>query len=211
MACFPSLDLYIDYALFIEACLDLYEASMDQQWLDLASELSQVTINKFFDEGSGMFLYNAENSEVLITNNVESQDNVIPSSNSIMAHNLFRLGHIIAESKYLELSANMLRQMASRFEQHPQGFANWGRLLLKQQNPYYEIAVVGPSASTMVKELSREYLPHAILVGSEEAGELPLFLDRFESGKTRIFVCQDNVCQLPVENPEDAKRIYNIK
>jgi uncharacterized protein YyaL (SSP411 family) len=202
---------HVDYALFIEACLDLYESSMDPQWLDLASELTRATAEKFYDEGSGMFQYNAEDSDILITNNVESQDNVIPSSNSIMAHNLFRLGHITAEKKHIDQSLNMLRQMAGRFEQHPQGFANWGRLLLKQQNPYYEIAVVGPSAATVIQELSKEYLPNAILVGSEAEGELPLFRDRFESGKTRIFVCQDNVCQLPVENPEDAKRIYHIK
>jgi len=100
--------------------------------------------------------------------------------------------------------------MTGQFEQYPQGFSNWGRLLLKQQNPYYEIAVVGPNAASVIEELSIEYLPNAILVGSGSESDLPLFMDRFENGKTRIFVCRDNVCQLPVEDPEDAKAIYHI-
>ena len=202
---------HIDYALYIEACLDIYESSMEQDWLDLARDLSRVTIDRFFDEGSGMFLYNSEGTEVLITNNVEIRDNVIPSSNAVMAHNLFRLGHIIAEKAYVDRSLSMLRQMTGRFEQSPSSFANWGRLLLKHQNPYYEIAVVGPSATSVIEKLSQEYLPHAFLVGSTSEVDLPLFRDRFESGKTRIFVCRDNVCQLPVEDPEDAEAIYHIK
>ena len=202
---------HIDYALFTEACLDLYEASMDPQWLQLASELTRVTLDRFLDESSGMFLYNAKNSEILISNNVESQDNVIPSSNSVMANNLFRLGHILADRAYVDQSLSMLQQMSGRFEQHPNGFANWGRLLLRHLNPYYEIAVVGSDAVSQLKVLSKEYLPHALLVGASNQSDYPLFKDRFESGKTRIFVCQDNMCQLPVENPEDAKRIYHIK
>ncbi len=201
---------HIDYALYMEACLDLFESTMDKEWLLLAEKLSEVSMEKFLDKESGMFLYNAGNGEILITNKVETQDNVIPSSNAVMAQNLFRLGHILANSSYVDQSVAMLRQMTGQFEQYPQGFSNWGRLLLKQQNPYYEIAVVGPNAASVIEELSIEYLPNAILVGSGSESDLPLFMDRFENGKTRIFVCRDNVCQLPVEDPEDAKAIYHI-
>ena len=86
-----------------------------------------------------------------------------------------------------------------------------GQLLLKKLNPFYEVAVVGSTASTILETLSREYLPHVILVGSAVQETLPLFMDRFERDKTRIFVCQDNVCQQPVENPDDAKGIYHIR
>jgi uncharacterized protein YyaL (SSP411 family) len=78
-------------------------------------------------------------------------------------------------------------------------------------NPFYEIAVVGTSARSTRALLTREYLPHGMVVSSTSASTLPLFQNRFEGGKTRIFVCRDNVCQLPVENPEDAKTIYQIK
>jgi hypothetical protein len=202
---------HIDYALFIEACLDLYSSSLDQEWLDLARELTEVTMEQFFDPGTEMFNYNGKTSEVLITNNVETQDNVIPSSNSVMAHNLNRLGHLLLNREYLDQSASMLRQMQGRFDQYPNGFANWGRLLLQQLNPYYEVVVVGPSAVSIRSLLSREYLPHALLVGSTRSSSLPLFQNRFEGDQTRIFVCRDNVCQLPVLKPEEAKKLYQIQ
>jgi len=202
---------HIDYALYIEACMDLYSASLDQEWLHLAVELTEVTLEQFYDQGTGMFSYTGRESEILIANTVETQDNVIPSSNSVMAHNLFLLGHLLVNSDYLDKSSAMMKQMQDRFLQYPGGFANWGSLILKHLNPYYEIAVAGDAAPSVVANLSKEYLPHALIAGSESQSTLPLFQNRFEDQKTRIFVCQGNVCQLPVENPEDAKRIYHIK
>jgi uncharacterized protein YyaL (SSP411 family) len=202
---------HIDYALYIEACLDLYSATLKQEWLDLAISLTGVTMEQFYDQGTGMFNYSGENSEILISNNVETQDNVIPSSNSVMAHNLFVLGHILVNKEYIEHAETMMKQMKGRFEQYPSGYSNWGKLIITQLNPYYEVAIVGPSAKEVVETLSLDYLPHSLVVGSDNASTLPLFQNRFESDKTRIFVCQGNVCQLPVEDPEDAKRIYHIK
>jgi uncharacterized protein YyaL (SSP411 family) len=202
---------HIDYALFTEACLDLYSASLDRKWLDLAREVTEATLHLFYDQGSGMYTYSGKGSEILIANNVETQDNVIPSSNSVMAHNLFTLGHLLVDTSYLDKSSAMMKQMQERFLQYPHGFANWGSLLLKQLNPFYEIVVNGEDAQAVVASLSEDYLPHAVLTGSESESTLPLFRNRFELFKTRIFVCQGNVCQLPVEDPDDAKRIYHIK
>jgi len=202
---------HIDYALYIEACLDLYSASLNQEWLNLAMEVTDAALHHFYDQGTGMFTYSGGDSEILIANTVETQDNVIPSSNSVMAHNLFTLGHLLVNKDYLDKSAVLMKQMQDRFLQYPNGFANWGSLLLKQLNPYYEIAITGNTAKSVVETLSKDYLPHALLTGSESESTLPLFRNRFENFKTRIFVCQGNVCQLPLEDPDDAKRIYHIK
>ena len=202
---------HIDYALYIAACLDLYSASLDRHWLDLAMDLTHTTMEQFFDPGTEMFTYNAKDSEVLIANNVETQDNVIPSSNSVMAHNLFTLGHLMDRREYLELSASMMQQMQGRFEQYPMGFANWGRLILLHLNPFYEVVVVGPSAKSRVKSVIGEFLPHAVVAGSDGPSDLPLFQNRLEGELTRIYVCRNNVCQLPVEDPEEARKIYRIQ
>ncbi len=202
---------HIDYALFAEACIDLFEASMDKKWLDLALELTDAVSDRFYDPASGMFKYNPKEAEVLISNNIEIQDNVIPSSNAVTAHNLWRLGHITASLDYLERSESMMKEMTGRLKQHPYSFARWGSLYLKQQNPYYEIAVTGPSATTVLKSLSKDYLPNATLAGSDSESDIPLFRDRYSNDKTLIFVCRDNVCQLPSEDTEYAKAIYHIR
>ncbi len=174
-------------------------------------DLTHTTMEQFYDPGTEMFTYNAKDSEVLIANNVETQDNVIPSSNSVMAHNLFTLGHLMDRREYLELSASMMQQMQGRFEQYPMGFANWGRLILLHLNPFYEVVVVGPSAKSRVKSVIGEFLPHAVVAGSDGPSDLPLFQNRLEGELTRIYVCRNNVCQLPVEDPEEARKIYRIQ
>jgi uncharacterized protein YyaL (SSP411 family) len=198
-----------DYAMTIEAFLDLYGSSMDEVWLELATELTQVTMDRFFDKGLGMFLYNAADTEVLITHHTEIRDNVIPSSNSVMARNLFTVGHLLSKKDYIDLASSMLEQISARIEQYPNGYAGWGSLLLKYQHPFYEIAVVGPDAPRILKQLSEEYLPQAVIAASISENDLPLFKGRYRKDRTLIFVCRDNVCQLPLEDPEDAKAIYH--
>ncbi|MFO7668115.1 MAG: thioredoxin domain-containing protein [Bacteroidales bacterium] len=200
---------HIDYALTIEACLDLYESTMEKAWLELARELTETTIEKFYDHTSGMFRYNTKDVEILITHHMEIQDNVIPSSNSVMANSLFRLGKILLNSEYMEISSKMMEQMSARIVQYPNGFAGWGKLLLKQLHPFYEVAVVGPDAASILARIQSEYLPQVVVAASTGESDLPLFKGRYTKDKTLIFVCRDNVCQLPVENLKDAKAIYN--
>jgi uncharacterized protein YyaL (SSP411 family) len=200
---------HIDYALFIAACLDLYETSMDISWLNLAEELTESALEKFYDEASGMFTYNSGDSEVLISHHQEIQDNVIPSSNSVMAHCLFRLGHLQSKREYLDIAARMVKQMSGRIAQYPNGFSGWGSLLLKQLNPFFEIAVVGPDAPDILRQIQEEYLPHALVAASLREQDLPLLKGRYTKDKTHIFVCRDNVCQLPLEDLNDAKAIYH--
>ena len=200
---------HTDYAQLIEASLDLFEAGMEQEWLDLAQDLTGKAMDLFLDRESGMFLFNPSGSEIPVTNTTEIQDNVIPSSNSVMAGNLFRMGHMLTNTEYLELARSMTANMAGKFLQYPHGFAGWGRLLLWQVSPFYELVVTGKDALPTARTLMKDYLPHAIVVATEKEGKIPLFEERIDQSKTRIFVCRDNSCHLPVHSPEDAKTIYH--
>ena len=78
-----------DYSFTISAFIDLYQATFDEKWLYKANELTDYTILHFFDTSSGMFYYTPDNHSDLIARKMEITDNVIPSSNSEMAMNLF--------------------------------------------------------------------------------------------------------------------------
>ncbi len=199
---------HIDYALTIEASLDLYESTMDSVWLEFARELTETTLEKFYDQASGLFKYSGDDTEILITNHEEIQDNVIPSSNSAMANSLFRLGQVLVKKEYLEISSKMVEQMSTQIGQYPNGFAGWGRLLLKQLHPFYEVAVVGPDAARVLSQIQSAYLPQIVVAATSGESDLPLFKGRYTKDKTHIFVCHDNVCQLPVEDLKDAEAIY---
>ncbi len=202
---------HTDYALYMEACLDLYEVSLDPDWLGMALKLNAVTTDRFFDSASGLYLFVDKNSEPLITNHAEIEDQVVPSSNSVMAHNLFRLGHLLATPEYLERAENMGNLAADRFRQYPHGYANWGRLYLLRHFPFFEVAVTGANAPVLVGRILKDYQPNILVAGTSGPSDLPLFRDRVENGKSLIFVCTDHACQLPVDDPEDAKKIYHIQ
>lgn len=82
-----------DYAFTVSAFIDLYQATFDEKWLYRAKELTDYALLHFFDNSSGMFYYTSDDHSDLIARKMEITDNVIPSSNSEMAMNLYLLGN----------------------------------------------------------------------------------------------------------------------
>ena len=48
-----------DYAFVISVLTELYQATFDEKWLNKANELTEYTIEHFFDTANGMFFYTA--------------------------------------------------------------------------------------------------------------------------------------------------------
>jgi hypothetical protein len=71
-----------------------------------------------------------------------------------------------------------------------------------------EIAVTGPEAEQKRRELERNFIPNKILLGGTQ-GTLPLLKDKWVD-ETKIFVCKNRTCQLPVTEVKEAlKQIFN--
>ncbi len=142
-----SINAFLDdYAFAIHAFLSLYETTFGEQWLHRAEGLAQYALAHFRDEESGFFYYTSKLDPPLIARRMETEDNVIPASNSAMARALHRLGTLLYKKEYLEISARMLQSMAGRFTAtaQPHFFSNWCALYAGLAFPYYEIAIVGP-------------------------------------------------------------------
>ena len=81
-----------DYCWVIAGFISLYEVTFDEKWLLNAKQLTDYSLEHFFDEKTGFFAFTSNLDEALITTHFETEDNVIPASNSIMGKNLFQLG-----------------------------------------------------------------------------------------------------------------------
>ncbi|MBW4891531.1 thioredoxin domain-containing protein [Mucilaginibacter sp. HMF5004] len=191
-----------DYAMIIEAFTALYEVTFDEQWLQLAKKLITYTISYFYDESTGMFYYTPNNGEQLIARKLEIMDNVIPSSNSVMARNLYKLGLLFDDEQYLNISAQMMRNIKKLMAKYGSAYSNWAMLLLDNVAGVYEIAITGANAEARRKETEKKYIPNKIILGGTK-GSLPLLADKF-SDETRIFVCKDKTCRLPVTETTEA-------
>jgi uncharacterized protein len=204
-ATFAFLD---DYANIIEAFIGLYEVTFDEKWLDKAKELTDQAINYYYDQQTGIFYFTAADDEQLIARKSEIMDSVIPASNSVMAHNLKKLGLLFDNQQYIDISAQLLRNVAGQIAKYGSSYSNWCMLLLNEIFGIYEVAIAGNDAEKLRVELEKKYIPNKIILGGKK-GSLPLLQDKF-AATTRIFICKDKTCGLPSENIEEAlKQISN--
>ncbi len=193
-----SINAFLDdYALSIQAFIELYQADFDEKWLLLARDLNEYAIKHFHDPESGMFFYTSDEDEELVVRKMELSDNVIPASNSVMAHNLYLLGELFVRQDYIEMSETMLGNMTQEFLKNPAFYANWGGLMLKRLHPFHEVAIVGPKANGKRKEIDEYYLPNAIMLGGKDEGSLPLLKGKLQADKTMIYDCVEKTCKMP--------------
>jgi uncharacterized protein YyaL (SSP411 family) len=193
-----------DYAYIIEAFTVIFEATGDKEWLDEAQQLTEVTFHDFYDEQKSIFYFTLNGQKDLITRTIEVHDNVIPASNSVMAKNLFRLSYLLDQPEYLNIARRMLDLISKNIADYPSGYSNWSQLMLNLTGNHFEVAIVGKDALYLIKELQKYYLPNVIFCTGTSENELPMLKSRFVSGKTLIYICQNNTCQLPVETVEEA-------
>ncbi|MFZ0282532.1 MAG: thioredoxin domain-containing protein [Bacteroidales bacterium] len=193
-----------DYSFTISAFIDLYQATFDEKWLYKAIELTDHTILHFFDNYSGMFYYTSDNHSDLIARIMEVSDNVIPSSNSEMASNLFLLGIYFNNESFIQKAKKMLINVQKNLFQNIFAYSNWGLLGIHFIKPVYEVAILGPEWNIMKKTLENNYLPDVIFLGGKIEGTLSLLEGKLLSGQTTIYVCVDKTCKIPVTDTEKA-------
>ncbi len=195
-----------DYALMADAFISLYQVTFDEKWLQKAEDLTTYVMAHFKDDESSMFYYTSDIDPPLITRKIETADNVIPGSNSMMASNLHLLGLYFYKPKWVEHSEKMMHAMSETVTQtkSPDFFSNWCQVYLDHVRPPYEVAIVGSEAEAKRNELIGHYIPNAILLGGEDEGTLELLKDKLQDGETMIYVCRNKVCKLPVTDPAKA-------
>ena len=199
-----------DYAFTIEAFTSVFEATGEKKWLDLAGQLTDIAFQEFYDEQKVVFYFTGHSQTDLITRTIEIHDNVIPSSNSVMAKNLFRLSWLLDKSGYLNIAQKMTDLIRGNIENYPSGFSNWSQLMLNLNENHYEIVIAGENAIRILKELQKQYLPQVIFCAGTSENGLPLLKDRLVAGKTLIYICQNQSCMLPVETVEEALALIKI-
>lgn len=186
-----------DYATVIEAFVSLYEITFDEKWLLKSKELMEYTIAHFLDANSGMFFYTSDEDKDLITDKIDVIDGVIPSSNSILGNNLFKIGHHFSDQKMIELAKQMLNNLQTKIKENPLGYPNWLHLMTHFTKPFYEVAIVGENADRLSKILFQQYLPNILITASNTASKLPLLSYKYIDNETLVYVCVNGSCKLP--------------
>jgi len=206
-----NIEAYLeDYATVIDAFINLYEATFDESWLKTAKQLTDYSFDHFYDEQSKMFFFTSDLDQALITRKIEIDDNVIPSSNSIMALNLFKLGHYFENKNYSDSAKTMLNNVKENAIKYGRGSSNWLILYNNYIGDFYEIAIVGADAREKLKELNKNYIPNKLIIGSLTESDLPLLEYKYSENETTIYVCIDGACKLPVNETSEALKQIKV-
>jgi len=189
-----------DYAFTIEALINVYLISQNQKFLNKAYNLCELTLSLFQNKESDFLYYTNNLSTDLILRTTEISDNVIPSSNSQMAHNLFMLGNYFGNTEWINRSKKMLSNLLEEFKNYGAGYSNWGSLALCYSYPFKEISIVGKHVNENLIQLYKHGVTNAIFTVSETNSDLPFLKNRYVKNQTLFYVCENNTCYSPTKS-----------
>ncbi|MTG96825.1 MULTISPECIES: thioredoxin domain-containing protein [Myroides] len=194
-----SIEAYVDdYAFFIQACLNLFENTANQEYLRIAKNSLDYCLDTFYDQANGFFFLNNERQE-FITPIFETEDNVIPSSNAIMCMNLLKLGVLFENMHYTTIAKRMNQVMLSQID-YPSAYSHWLLSNLYIENPQ-ELTIVSEQALDLTKQLNQKPIAKTFIFPINSTTTIP-YLNKGNNQKAHslYYFCTGLTCLAPEED-----------
>merc|ERR550519_229168 len=157
-----------DYANTVQAMLDLYTATLDESWLEMAEKLQKTQDNLFLDKAQGGYFASREGDPEIVLRLKDDQDGAEPSSNSVSAMNLLRLGKILNNKKYSLEAEKIIKLFSERLEQIPHAMPALvdAYLYMHQAEPILVVTGELSSSNPVFCHIKSSHLPsHSIVSG----------------------------------------------
>ncbi len=215
-----------DFAFFIAALLDLFEADPDPYWFESAVALEKIMSNHFEDKIDGGYFMTADNHEQLIAREKPGVDGAVPSGNSVAAMSLLRLYEFTANDAYRKRAVDTFASFSRLFESNPLGISEMLMALDYSLDSPKEVVIVSPKKKSQdndkfLNAFRKIYLPNRILIQMEEglhAEKLGMLLPvakgkTIVGGKSVAYICENGICRLPsftVEEFAEQLQIVNV-
>lgn len=193
-----------DYAFLIEAYLSLYEVTFEEAYLERAKELALKTLDLFYDDKTGVFFFTAHHQEDLVSRPMELSDNVIPSSNAVMAENLIKLSSYFHLPHFEAVAKRLLKAVESGMKEYGAGYSHWAMIWLRLSLGTPELVAAGEGAFSEIKKLN-EYIPIVIRAAAEKKSNLELLKGRLNTDALQFYICQNRSCKQPVQSLAEAE------
>jgi uncharacterized protein len=204
-----------DYAMMIQAFLDLYEATGEILWYERAKTLQEKQDISFLDLNDGGYFFTDQASKSLMAREKPSHDGALPSGNSVAVLNALRFEQYTADPIFRELAERTLTALGGQLTR-----SGPGNLLVALDfylaSPLQVVIVkpTGDDGEEMMNVYRKNKPLHSVLApvssGRDDArtqGLIPLTKHKTtRKGKTTAYVCQGNVCDLPTTDPALFKK-----
>jgi len=200
------LNAYLDdYVYLADAILELQQVRFRADELALAQRLIEVVLEHFADPAAGGFYFTADDHELLIHRSKVFADDATPAGNGIAARVLLRLGHLLAEPRYLTAAERTLRAAWSALQAQPEAHVSLLGALEQLLRPSESVIVRGAAAviEDWRRELATQYAPSRfVLAIPADTPDLPAALadKAARRGGPVAYVCRGSVCSAPLDS-----------
>jgi uncharacterized protein YyaL (SSP411 family) len=205
-----------DYSFMVWGLIELYEAILDERYLQMAIDLCGIMIQHFWDQKIGGFYFVPDDAETILVRRKEIYDGAVPSGNSVAMLNLLRLSHLTGDHQYEEKSNKIWQAFSSQVTQQPSAYAMFLTALDFALGPAREVAIVGDikarDTAVMLKAFRSQFNPNSVLIfvpsgvpTGKDASAIYLIAKFTGSlkpmqGSATAYVCTNHSCELPTTN-----------
>ncbi|MDX9975350.1 MAG: thioredoxin domain-containing protein, partial [FCB group bacterium] len=197
-----------DYAFFLVALVDLYEATFDPRWLDEADKIVKRMNAEFWDEEAGGYFFTGGKHTNLIARNKSMHDGAEPSGNAMAALGLLRLARLRANEEYQRSAQRILEINEQNMAGAPRGYLKMIVATDFLLGPTREVVIAGDpnhgETRALINALHSRFVPNKVVALKTNASPpLPLFEGKTPvDGKPAVYVCRDYTCEAPVMTVE---------
>ncbi|MDP4109706.1 MAG: thioredoxin domain-containing protein [Bacillota bacterium] len=195
-----------DYAYFIWGLTELYFATFDEFFLELALSLNNKFFDKFFDKKNGGFYQNDEDSEKMPVRLKMIYDGATPSANAVEVYNLLRLSRLAHDETLEETAKKTIEAFMGEIGSLPSAYVFHSINIQYLKNGGTDIVLSAKEKSQlngMISLLNEKYRPFAtvrVLAGEQKEYKA---LD----GKPTAYVCRGFTCAPPVTELSELEKL----
>jgi uncharacterized protein YyaL (SSP411 family) len=200
-----------DYTFFIWGLIEMYEATLEEEYLADAITFSKEVLRLFADEFSYGLYDTASDAENVLVRKKSAVDGIVPSANSVAAMNFLRLGKIAANKMFIKEGEGILRSMMGDLLAQPISFIHSLAALDYLRGPDLDITLVGnrkdPETEEMLRAISVRFIPGLALRFKDPEKENTDY--KRIGGRTTAYVCSRETCRAPVAGRAALEKILD--
>lgn len=169
-----------DYAFYVFALIQTYQATMNEKYLSHAAKIAKAT-HTLFSDSEGGYYFSSEKHEKLITRTKETYDGATPSGNSMIAYNFSRLSLLTEDKFFYSLYEKQRKFMESEAAALHTGFG----FFMYSSLPVKKVVCVPEKPETLAVRSD-----WAFTIGDIKTYPL-------SNGKITFYVCENGICRSP--------------
>lgn len=199
-----------DYAYFVWALLELYQATFRPKWLGLALTWNAHMLELFGGAGGGLFLSGRDVTDLPARQKAYA-DGPLPSGNATAAMNLFRLHAITGDDSLQNAAEGILKAASGILSAHPAACCGLLSSILLQGNVGTLTISDGTGADALIQAAGgyRPFL-QVIRCVADKPETVRRLAPSSESaipvdGRAAAYLCDRRGCHRPVTEPDKLR------